>query len=830
MKSKIPFLFHSLLFLCLSIITFIWCMMIFPLHGSAKTAKPKWKKEISSLEIGKIYRYRIKHCPKNTKVQFTSNHASRASINRKTGLLLAKKKGSVNITAIIRQPHKKAKRLKTKLQITKKKATETSQKPAGLSANTAKNNPSILSHVRFSVAKSINPWNHSIMLYSSRILLLSEIQNTELTLSPLATKSNANADPTLTAQFSSLSADGKTITYQLSGDSAKRLCPGNGTFDGEYHITSTFFPDTLQTQYQERIQLNCISGFVLDTNQLSLSQVSVRLYADSQNVPLAVTTTDKNGYYQFKNITEKNIRIEATLENYETYSQPSLHPVGQNICQNIILHPSSTNNLAVSCQILDEQNRPIKNTTVILTTKTTNSSAALTNQENDPSDHFFLQGMADNNGMISFANQKSISSNGYTQIAYYANQSTPRFISAGMPTSDSVICNSLQPFTRNQEYTLYVFPATDGTTIPMDYQMESFSFSFTHLLSDQLFLQIQLQKLPLLSAEKVSISTDTIKNSNSSYHYRLYDRTGKELFQTIFSPLPENSENDYSKQLTMALQCQNVRLPDGDYYAAVTAYDNISSSGQASSNMEHPYTDQICPNIKNFSSGTTILPVQICNNVITSTHFTLSPCQTFRSLVYTDCENENLEMISFILYQKTDTIHIPIGTYTTDHFSPIHTGQKAYLNLPVLTDSSYVLVPTNTRYKITAGASFQVSAEENKRISSDTPEHQILFDKIPDNEYTIESELDLSHLLDYTDYCTNKNFFSSDYFFHSATYPNTVYAYYQTNGTFTNLFFATPAFSSLENPSPNLICNQLQNGMMIHTSQESYSTTPFFVT
>ncbi|MDE6566787.1 MAG: carboxypeptidase-like regulatory domain-containing protein, partial [Lachnospiraceae bacterium] len=528
-------------------------------------------------------------------------------------------------------------------------------------------------------------------------------------------------DLPLKAYFSSLSADGKKITYQLNSDSSKKLCPGNGTLDGEYEITSDFFPNSLRTQYHERIHKNSICGFILNTSQTSLANVSVKLYIDSQNTAIASTTTDSNGYYEFQNITDKNITLQAELENYDTYSLSPLNPSGQNICQNIIMHPNSIKNLAVTCQILNKQNQAVKNTAVILTTKnadfTANTSSIHSSDQVPPTDgkteNFFLQGIVDSNGFISFANQETINSDNYTQISYHSNQSIPEYLHAKMPVSDSIVHNPLHVMTRNQDYILYVFPATDGSTIPRDYQMESFSFSFDSLLSDSLFLQIQLQDLPLLKAGKVSIQPDTLSNSVSSYHYSLYDKKGNELFQTSLSPLSKDIQNDYSKQLTAALQYDKVRLVDGDYYAAVTAFSSISSTKADSSDI-----------VESAISGTTILPIKIQNNTSSPASFILSPCQIFHSLTFINNYDENLENLSFILYQKQDTSWFPVGTYTTNSFTSIHSGQKAYLNIPVSSGTDYYLKPLSTEYQITSGNYFAISRELENMIDIRTSKQE----------------------------------------------------------------------------------------------------------
>ncbi|MCM1234969.1 MAG: carboxypeptidase-like regulatory domain-containing protein [Ruminococcus flavefaciens] len=842
MKSKTQLLLTCFI---ITIISSIWYNTQFPLYSAAKTKRPSWKKEISSLEVGKTYRYRIKHCPKKSKIQFSSNHKSIATINSKTGLLRAKKKGAVRITAKIRYSNKKIKKIKTKIQITKKQIIVTKKNNSSsppnkiIKKNQVNDNSSILDNVSFSVAETINPWNHSIMLYSSRILLQPEIQNTELILIPTTAKANSKTNSSLTAHFSSLSEDGKTITYLLNADSTKKLCPGNGTQDGEYQITGSFFQNTLQTEYHERIHINSINGFILNSNQTSLEDVSVKLYSGTQDTPIASTTSDENGYYEFQNITENVITLKAELEYFESSSISIQNITKQNVCQNIIMHPStSIQNLAVSCQILDKQNQPVKNTTVILMANDIDLSAETFSDTEQllksKSEALFLQGLVDDNGLISFANQKNISSDNYSKITYHSNQSLPEYLHEKMPVSDTIIYDSQNLITYHQKYTLYVFPSTDGTTIPKDYQIESFSFSFDPLLSEQLFFQIKLEKLPILSAEKVSINTDTLVDSDFNYRYILYDHTGKELFQTTLNSISQDNKNDYSKQLSTAFQKENIRLADGSYYVSLTAYNSNSSTKSIITDMGQAHLKAVSEDTEQspsetISSNIEIVKVQIQNSVISSVNFTLSPCQTYHTLVYTDFNEKSIDEISFVLYQKLDTTWFPVGTYTTDSFIPIHSGQKSYLQFPVSTEKSYKLVALNSDYEIHSGAYFEISLND-EFSSSDTPEHQIILTPNSDQANNENTNSDISNPLAYLHLCTNKTHFYEEYFSNSVTYPNTVYAFYQADGTFTSLLFATPSFSSAENISSTLLYDRLQNGTNILTSQKSYSTTPFFVT
>lgn len=811
MKLHIKLL-SSFLICAVTISALVFCSIsFFPAYSKAKSSKPKWKKEITSIEVGKTFHYRINNRPKKARIRFSLSHKSRASIHRKTGLFRAKKAGTVIITAKIQQKNKKAIQLKSKVKIVRKKQKtgnknihpDSSRKKAN--SLSVPNRSAILNHVTFSVAESIHPWNHSIMLYSSRILLDSEVQNSTLSLSPTILKNNAKKDIHLNAHFLSLSDDGKIVTYQLTPDSAQKMCPGNGTLDGEYSIHSNLFSYPLYTKYSERICPNSVSGYILDTHQTSLSHVSVKLYSDSKNTPMAETTTDQHGYYQFQNIAENHLTLVAERENYDSCSIRSLDPSGKNICQNIILHPSDTKNLAVACQILDEKNKPITDTAVVLTTKDNVSASGDFHCSDKNQDLLFLKGFVDSKGSILFANQKSSYSNGYTQIKHCQDQSLPKYIRGDMPKSDSVIIDPCSSLNRQNEYIIKVFPVTDGVVIPKNYQMASFSFSFSPLVSDHLIIQIHLQELPHISADMVSIGDDGITTAPSHYRYLLYDKNGHILFQTSLSPLLEGNKNNYREQLSSALREQNIRLPDGNYFAAVTAYSSK----------------------KIVLSATAIHSVKIFHNKLSAAHFQLAACRTFHSLILADCKQKQTKALSFYLYQKSDTKWFPIGIYTTSSFSDIDTKQKSYLHIPVaLSDTSYLLIPSDQSYHIASGSVLL----PGKNVGSAAPEHQILIvDQTKDSEASYDHTV-TSELLQFSTLCPEIISFCHAYYASSDTYPNTVCAYYQLDGSFTSLLLTAPELSSIYNGASSLICDRLQNGSSIDTTQKSYSTTPFFVT
>lgn len=785
-------------------LTIVFMVPLFPVSCQAKTTKPKWKKEISSLRIGKTFHYHVKGISKKTKIYFSSNHVSRASIQRKTGLLRAKKSGDVVITAKIQRPHKKIKKLRTKVKIIAKKNTNSSLRSndtpitqADTSANPSNtHDPFLLDHVKFTVSKTINPWNHSLMLYSNRILLQSEVQNSTLTLSRITEKNAQNNAIKLTAQFSSLSKDGKTITYHLSDSSAQKICPGNGTQNGDYRITSAIFSGELQTHYQERIQPNSICGFAITEEGTALADVSITLSSSTSNIPLATTKSDHNGYYQFRDVIEKEIKLTAQLKNYDTFSLSPLHPEKQMLCQNIIMHPASTDKLTISCLITNSQEQPVTNATVMITD----------NQQNP-----LTWGEVDPKGQITFTNHDITTDKGYTMINYQNMISTPKYQKGKMPIADTILRNDEHPFSRNQQYRLYVIPATNGSSIPKDYHMVSFTFSFASLLSDQLFLQIHLQTLPIISVEKISINTDQISESFSYLDYLLYDNHGNRIFHTTLPSLTSHHDSNYSDSLSNIMQNHVLRLYDGKYYTSITAY---SSKGQP-------------------ISTTTILPVYIKNGILRPTTYSLTPAKVSRSLIYAKFPKDISDQISFDLYQKSDTIYFPIGKYTSDHLISItDSTSKAYLDLNVLQpNTTYCLVPDNTDYTISSGAIFHTSSNTDDNVANPIPNHQIILTNTSVQNNITENLFSGYDLSNYFPLCIENQNLDSKFFASATSYPNTIYAYYQPDGKFTNMFFATPAFLlSNDDFSMTTIYNRLQNENVMYTSQASYRMTPFFVT
>ena len=163
--------------------------IFFPKKAYAKSSVC-FARKYNILTIEKNVLYKIKNLGKTDYVRYSVSNPSLASIGKKSGLMTPKKAGKLTVNAVIyNKKHKRLKTLTNNVTIQQKKQ--------------------ILPNAVFKVNKGINPWNFTISLSCSRILLKKEIQADKLTITPKGRKS-----PKLTASFTSISADGKEIIYK----------------------------------------------------------------------------------------------------------------------------------------------------------------------------------------------------------------------------------------------------------------------------------------------------------------------------------------------------------------------------------------------------------------------------------------------------------------------------------------------------------------------------------------------------------------------------------------------------------------------------------------
>lgn len=672
---------------------------------------------------------------------------------------------------------------------TKKKAVVT------ISVSHSYKSKRLLKHTKLSVSKQINPWNHTLILYSSRILLRSEVRHSSLTLSQ---KTNKKSAKIIKAKFLSLSKNGRKITYQLNAKSRHYLCSGDGTKNGFYKITSSLFTKSLLTKYRERLSPNTLSGFVLSQTGSPVPSAKVFLQNERKK-KVKSTKTDPSGYYCFRNISNSNLSISVQKKGYANSKISSLQPAKKSLCQNIILAPLSEKNLAVTCILQNEQCEPLSSTSVILT---------------DSSSHPIAQGKTDQEGRITFSNIKKPISNGFSLINYHKTRTHASFQNHSFPQSNFMITPLAKALKRRNTYYLTIVPKDSASSIK--YQRERFSFSFSSFLTDQVVFQVQLQKLSILNPKKISVNMDTLsppKVTPSNLSFSLYSSVPSSskapclfhanvpLHKALVSPFSLSETT-----LPSLLQEKSVYIEDGSYY--------IHLQGLNSS-------------LRPISSSS-FFSIKVQDGFISPVNCTLFTAKNMKILLYGNFPvPKTPSSLSFHLFQQYHSIWFPVQEVSSSILSSVSPSScKAFINLYGITaKEKYLLISSNPNYSIIQGQSFSTKADTlfSNLSNLTVPSHQIIcqFEKL---NQIFKSSADLETSLSSI---PNTHHINTQFLQTSDSYPNTVYAFYQSNGTLLSTFLTSKSFYPQKNRT---FYDCYTNGATLRTSQPVYRSTPFFVT
>ena len=104
-KNDLLFIAHPILFIFFYIILLTITLLYIPKISGAKNTNepaPKFQNKYNTIYVGKSYKYIILNKPQNSSVRFSINNKKLAKLNSNTGLLLAKKKGTVKLKAEIK--------------------------------------------------------------------------------------------------------------------------------------------------------------------------------------------------------------------------------------------------------------------------------------------------------------------------------------------------------------------------------------------------------------------------------------------------------------------------------------------------------------------------------------------------------------------------------------------------------------------------------------------------------------------------------------------------------------------------------------------------------
>lgn len=748
----------------------------------AKQKTPQIKSFSKKLIVGKSYYVKVKNRPQKSTLSYSLNKTTRAKINKKTGRLTTRKSGKITIRVHIKSKKKSYKTLRKVVRIYGQ-------------TSTSKISSKILPNAIIKTRTAINPWNHSIVLYSSRILLQKEVSNSKITL----TGKSDSAAPKLQAQFNSLSSDGKKITYQLDKQSAEKLCPGNGTANGIYKITASFLSKPLSINYKERLTPNKVQGFVFDSEQHPISGTTVSLCSvNNQNKiekSISSAKTDKNGYYCMSDIRSGQYIIAFQNSDYITaYSQK--FALSQTVlCQNITLKKKQ---LRLSCKIANT-NQSMKGVSVSL---------------KDESNAILATGLTDSNGMLTFSYNMDASRKNYTKITYKDTIKESVYCNDTLPDAYTASQIKLSSFQPNKLYYLEVSPASplsDNRLSYNNYQTISISFCPNNSTSEQLFIDCNLSEISTTKIKSLSANTDTISSyvntdstinsSRGSFRICLYQEDSCLIISTTI-PFVNLSFSSHQVQLTNALNSffaiSNVCLPDGHYYISI-----------------QPLNDDLSPIAAAFLSKITINNNTICP---ISAFFQKGISQT--STLYGYFSNKSYSSLPYTLYQKQDNKWFALSPLQSSSFERISDqSYRSNLSLPVLEiGQQYKLCSRNSYIEFVGSTEFNITKEFNNETSNLQFQCQEIL--TPSSSYTTAPHFHNIKQISITE----------NVLLNAQNKKDCVFADYDKNGTLLSAHFVNSKENHSFYVSPHnfFFFDKMQTGRPIKTTQASYKNTKFY--
>ena len=765
----------SYMFIFLTFITAAFLTNFSPLHFSIKkvqaAAPISFTKTYRDLTVGKKVKYQLKNMNKTNYAKFFLSNSSLASIEKNTGILTPKKTGILTVKAIVyNKKNKIIKILKNQVTIQEKKK--------------------ILPNATFKVKKTINPWNFTITLSCSRILLEKEINTDKLSIYPKGKKS-----PKLTASFTKLSDNGQEIIYTLNTFSQAKLCPGNFSMDGTYILESKRFSKKLSLTYQERLTKNTLSGFVFYTNGNCVKNALVTL--KKGDITIKKSYTDKNGHYLFKNISGSDcLTVEKSGFQKCTIQNPIISPKGTT-CENIILRSEKDTDIAIEFFVTDKQDIPIPNTSIYL----------LEEKETKPNNHktdsfskddILYSGTTDSTGKLLLSNTSSVPANPYSGLIF-EEQTTLTYSSNQKPpvTNKNVLAKTILDC--NKTYAIYIknFSLEQPHS---SYLTKKIIFSFSNILTNRALLHIKLEPCPLTSIKNLSIISDTPSSIYRSLSLQFFHPDRKESFYEL--TISKEQFRELGNQIVIPSLLLPTALPDGTYYLCIKALSEEN----------------------NILSKSNFITCNITKHAISLKEVTLQKPQYARILAYGNFESRVSDIASFQLYQKVSNHYFFLQNVSTEQFTKkSHEFSLANLFLEnLLPDTDYILIPSSSTIAAQEYVSFHTTKQTIFPTKVDaehslTPLSRIhclknFIPSIPPNFYldTISISYQKSHNV------------TQDFVRRCQTYPNCVIAIYNSSGTLlTSTITTSPMLDYTSFPKYSII-DIYANNKILKTNQTSY--------
>lgn len=803
MKNKINNLFNMKLLLFITIL-FLCILLLSANYSLASATKSKknysFSKTYFTLSVGKKIHYQVKHLNKGQFVIYSVSNKKVATIKKKSGWLYSKKPGKIRVKAsIYNKGGKKIKTLYDKVTIKKRK--------------------SCLPNATFKTKEKINPWNFSLTLTCSRILLKKEVSKSTLTLLP-----KGKNKPTITANFTKLANNGKDVVYTIRQSHQHSLCPGNSSMNGTYSIQSSLFSKKLTINYTERLTKNTISGFVLQNNGNPIHNAFVNLKTSTDSLHCY---TDSNGYYQLTNV-KKPLSLTVTKSGYlqKVISSLNISSKGT-MCENVILKSSSDTSASLDILVTDTNNNPLFNATIQIFLDSKKASTKQIELSNSSIDTFsktdsLFCGMTDSTGRLSLFNSynpKKVSCtkillNQQMQISYDSsysyNPSNKKTLSKN--TLNSKDC-----------YVIYISNNILDNHSITSYYTKKLYFSFAELDTNHAFLHVQLESCPSLTTNNLSIKWDSDSDiSHCTFlDIRLYHRNFHEPFYK--KTVTNNNLTITQNNSTLLPTSLPFSLPDDTYYIQLCAKsENGKMIGLSS-----------------------IESIQVKNGVILQHEINIKQPYYSRILTYADYSDfsfiSNLSPSSdvsgsssrtatFHLYQILNNNYFFINTFTTAPFctQSIDLQTSNLIVSHLLKDQNYLLYPSLDQITCNSSSLLNIKdkniyTEESDALLSSTPLMKIQCEilKNPNQVITVPSDFSINTL------CVSYNYeytLDQNTIRLSQTYPNTVIAFYQLDGTLLATSFTSRIIKFPSNLSPKntSITDFYTNKEILTTNQDSY--------
>jgi len=765
--------FFLIITIILSIFLSLFCPPIAYVKTSKAASSPCFTVKYHTLAVNQKIQYKIRHMKKDYSVSYTVSNPLLAHITKKTGILTTKKAGKISVkAAIYNKNHQKVKSLNNTITIVNKK--------------------NILPNAVFKVKKDINPWNFTISLSCSRILLKKEIQSDTLTILPKGKKA-----PVLNASFSKLSKDGKEVTYTFNPSSQVKLCPGNFSMDGNYILESTCFSKKLTLTYEERLPQNTLSGFVCHTNGNPVKNALISLKKGT--ITTKKCYTDKNGYYKLRNVFDGD-SLTAEKDGFQktVLQNPTISQKGTT-CENIVLRSLSESSVKLQFLVTDTDNNPLPDASIQIF-----KDNGTINNNSRPTDSFDKKDLlysdkTDNSGTLLLSNSTDFSAISCSNLLIQEKAVLSYAASSSLSSEDIKILPS-SVLNTVDNYIIYInkFSIENPS---FAYTTQKIQFSFCNLITNQAFLHVKLKK-----CNNTQIKSLTLNYENSLSHCHA-------VSLSFYYPNKQSSfcqytiDNRFFQIVNNKIEVTSylpIALPDNTYFLSV---DTLTEDGM-------------------ILAKSPVIPVTIQNACLSLQTIFLYRPRYARALVFGDFTEQFPYKASFHLFQKYNENYFQIGSYSTTPFTKnannFITANLLLSNL--LPGQSYFLLSSDedisTKESLFFSTTFENTflSKENANYSN-TPLLQIHF--IPGNGNSDFPEDFYSGKINIRYH--NSHNISEDFIRSSQNYPNSVTAVYLKNGKLLTTTLTTP-------PTDNkkVILAAASNIIDIYTNKEILITNQDF--